>query len=102
MSIELRCETLLSFHDAAELLPTRRRGSRLHISTLYRWAIRGCRGHRLETIVLGGQRVTSLEALQRFFDKLTAVRSPLFADATMNGSPRQAAASAALDAEGIR
>jgi hypothetical protein len=38
-----------------------------------RWSTKGLRGIRLETIRVGSTTCTSLEALQRFFDGLTAL-----------------------------
>ncbi|MCA9179419.1 MAG: DUF1580 domain-containing protein [Planctomycetales bacterium] len=42
--------------------------SRPHISTVWRWIKRGCRGVHLETILIGGKHFTSKEALKRFVD----------------------------------
>lgn len=70
--IDLAIETVLTFAQARSRLPNRRRGKQPDISTLYRWAKVGLRGIRLETIKIGGQTCTSLEALQRFFDALSA------------------------------
>jgi hypothetical protein len=70
--IDLTTETILTFADARSRLPKRRRGKRPDISTLYRWAQVGLHGIRLETIKIGGQTCTSVEALQRFFDALSA------------------------------
>jgi Protein of unknown function (DUF1580) len=64
-------ETLLTLTDAAAGLPRRRGGKRVNVATVYRWAARGCRGVRLETIQIGGTKCTSLEALQRFFERLS-------------------------------
>jgi hypothetical protein len=47
----------------------RRRGRKLHPSTFYRWKEQG-----LETILVGGIRCTSQQALQRFFERRTAER----------------------------
>ncbi len=58
-------EQLLSIPEVPEFLPSRR-GKRLHISTVYRWALKGVRGKVLESTMLGGVRYTSLEAIQRF------------------------------------
>lgn len=69
--IEIHAERVLTLNDAAAKLPRRRKGSRPHVATLYRWAQRGLRGVRLETIQIGGTTCTSREALQRFFDALT-------------------------------
>ena len=68
--IDLESETVLSLTEAAKRLPTRRAGKRPHVATLYRWASRGLRGIRLETLQVGGTMCTSVEALQRFFDQL--------------------------------
>jgi hypothetical protein len=71
MSIDAATETLLTLAEAADRLPRRRRGRKLHVSTLYRWTVSGCRGVILESIQIGATRATSAEALQRFFDRLT-------------------------------
>jgi Protein of unknown function (DUF1580) len=64
-------ETLISFAQAADELPRRRRGRKTHVSTLYRWATVGCRGAILESIQIGATRCTSKQALQRFFERLS-------------------------------
>lgn len=64
--IEIAAEQLLSLKDAARRLP-----GRLHYSTIFRWATTGTRYGRLETVVIGGQRYTSIEALQRFAESST-------------------------------
>lgn len=56
------------------VIPPRRNGGRLHLRTGFRWAGRGLSGVRLETVLVGGQRYTSVPALQRFFEAVTAVR----------------------------
>ena len=47
-------------------------GNRVNRSTIHRWRIRGARGNKLETVLIGGRRYTSQEALLRFFDNTTA------------------------------
>ncbi len=42
-------------------------GNRVSKSTAYRWYLRGIRGVKLETILVGGQRFTSLHRLENFF-----------------------------------
>ena len=64
---DLLQEQLVSLSEACRLLP-----GRPHISTAWRWVSRGVRGHRLETIVRGGRRFTSREALERFISRTTA------------------------------
>ena len=69
--IQIGDETVVSLTDAAKQLPRRRAGKRPHVATLYRWASAGVRGIKLETIQVGGTLCTSLEALQRFCDRLS-------------------------------
>ncbi|HEX4145892.1 MAG TPA: DUF1580 domain-containing protein [Pirellulales bacterium] len=71
--IDAATETLISLADVPGHLPERRGGKRPSISCIYRWAQRGIRGIRLETLQCGGTKVTSAEALQRFFERLSAV-----------------------------
>src|SRR3954452_24975808 len=77
-------ESIITFSQAADDLPRRRKGRKTHISTLYRWATVGCRGVVLETLQCGATRCTSREVLQRFFERLSA---PV--DATGAGRPGQ-------------
>ncbi len=73
MTIRLETEQLVSLSEAAKLLPMRRNGKRLHITTLYRWTTHGCRGVVLESIQVGAMRCTSKEALDRFFRTLSSL-----------------------------
>ena len=70
--IDISLEETFSLAEATKGLPCRRKGKRPNVATLYRWAQVGCRGVRLETICIGATRCTTMEALQRFFDELTA------------------------------
>lgn len=72
--IDSQDEQIITFGQAVEELPRRRRGRKTHVSTLYRWATSGCRGVVLETLQIGGTRCTSREALQRFFERLSVPR----------------------------
>lgn len=75
MAIDLQKDTLLSFADAARLLPATERGTKLHTATIWRWATKGRviggRRIKLENLVVGGRRVTSTEALNRFAMQVT-------------------------------
>jgi Protein of unknown function (DUF1580) len=62
-------EHLQTFAEAARTMP----GGGTHVSTVHRWRLKGCRGVKLETIMRGGIRYTSTEALVRFFAAITAV-----------------------------
>ena len=76
MAIEIGGEAPLPLRQAARLLPNRRAGKPTHVATLYRWAQRGLRGVRLETLQVGGTLCTSREALQRFFERLSKNPEP--------------------------
>jgi hypothetical protein len=74
MAISLLEERLVSFAKAARRTPRRRQGRPVHSSTLWRWHRRGvkCGDGRifLEAVKLPSGMATSLEALQRFVDRL--------------------------------
>src|SRR5689334_22581299 len=70
--LDIRTEELFPLRDVPKRIP-KRAGRRLHIATVYRWAQHGLGGTRLETLRVGGTRYTSLAALQRFFDNLSAL-----------------------------
>ncbi|MGD0899472.1 MAG: DUF1580 domain-containing protein [Thermoguttaceae bacterium] len=76
--IDIRTEELFSLTAATKLpcFGNRRNGKRINVSTIWRWATAGVRGVRLETIMAGGSRTTSLEAVQQFFEALTAQVEP--------------------------
>jgi len=75
MSIDIRVEAVIPLREAAKILPARRAGRPTNISTLFRWSTPpGLEGITLETLQIGGCRCTSKEALQRYFDALTARR----------------------------
>jgi hypothetical protein len=75
-------------------LPRRRRGRKIHVSTIFRWVERGIRGTRLEAMRVGGTLCTSEAALKRFFSALSAA-DPLCSAANPAPSRTPAAASRA-------
>ncbi|MEM6468257.1 MAG: DUF1580 domain-containing protein [Planctomycetota bacterium] len=60
-TVDLLTEDLLSLAQATREIPTRP-----NVSTVWRWAKRGIRGVRLETVKVGGKQMTSVQALTRF------------------------------------
>jgi hypothetical protein len=62
MSVRLLSETLMSLPDACSAFP----GRKVSLPTLHRWRLSGVRGIFLETVLVGGRRMTSLEAIERF------------------------------------
>lgn len=69
--VAYRNENLLPLRDAAAKIP-----GRPHVSTLWRWATHGVgrQRQRLETVVIGGRRFTSIEALERFITALSSAQ----------------------------
>jgi hypothetical protein len=64
--MDLSNERLIPLARASQAIP-----SRPHASTAVRWARRGVRGVKLETILIGGRRFTSHEAIGRFVSRLS-------------------------------
>ena len=64
--IDIHSEEILPLNKALNAwVPTRP-----HLSTGWRWAHRGVRGHKLETIRIGGVTCTSRQAIERFLSAL--------------------------------
>ncbi|WP_390622211.1 DUF1580 domain-containing protein [Tautonia marina] len=61
---------MIALADVPGILPKRRGGRKVHTSTVWRWAMKGYRGTRLETLRVGGTLCTSREALERFFGRI--------------------------------
>ena len=89
MPIDFDNETVAPLSQAARELPVVRGTKTPHPATLYRWAtvgIKSCGGQTviLETAFVGGTRVTSKEALSRFFARKNDVRFRGLPDAIAN------------------
>jgi hypothetical protein len=72
MRINVETETLIDFASAAREFP----GRAVCIQTLHRWRLRGVRGAKLESCLIGGRRFTSHEAVARFVAAQNADESP--------------------------
>ncbi len=102
--IDFRKEQVLPLKAAAKKVPARRKGGRTHVGTMYRWGSIGFRGIVLETIQIGGTRCTSVEALGRFFAKLSDATAPASERSNCEFRGREKAvrdADALLDREGF-
>lgn len=69
--IDVQNETLIPFREVPAWTKEHL-GNRVHPTTIHRWRLRGARGVKLETLLAGGTRYTSVEALKRFFAGTTA------------------------------
>jgi hypothetical protein len=67
MPIDFATETLLTFSEAAAILP-----GRPHVSTFHRWRLRGVHGIKLSTYLVGGRRYTTRRDLEVFVAATTA------------------------------
>lgn len=97
MSSSLLNEDLMPLGRAARLLPSMRDGKCVSPSTFWRWYRNGCRAVdgrlvKLQTWMIGGRRVTSREAIERFIAALSD-DTPL---------PQPAPASSETEAEQLR
>jgi hypothetical protein len=77
--IDTTTETIVTFAAAARKLPALRNNRPVNPATLWRWSAVGCLGRdrqrvKLETVRIGGSTCTSIEALQRFFARLSRDR----------------------------
>jgi hypothetical protein len=66
---KLLAEGLIDLAEAAACFADAR-GRKPHVATLRRWAKTGCRGHKLETTLLGNRLMTSRQATVRFLAAL--------------------------------
>src|SRR5689334_23194438 len=69
--IDSTTEELLSLAEASKTVPGKN-GHGVNPSTVWRWALRGVGGVRLEVLRLGGRTCTSKQALQRFYERCTS------------------------------
>ncbi len=72
-AINVNVEHVVTLSQLAKGLPERRKARPVHPSTIQRWRHPGVKGVRLECVRVGGVWHTSLEAFQRFCDRLTAL-----------------------------
>jgi len=96
--IDITKEALVTFNEAAKFLPDGRRPSAV---TWWRWAQKGIRGHRLETVMAGGRRMTSAEAVIRFFAALSGDSVPVALKSPHRKERDEKRALAALERDGI-
>ncbi|MBL9090928.1 MAG: DUF1580 domain-containing protein [Planctomycetaceae bacterium] len=76
--IDFATEALITLADAANLTPLRP-----HVSTIRRWIRIGVRGEILETVRIGGRRLTSREAVSRFLTSINSMNERHDADSVV-------------------
>lgn len=68
MPIPLDPATFILLSEVPHLLPVRPNGRKVHVSAVYRWACKGVRGVRLQTVRIAGVLYTSHEAVEDFIN----------------------------------
>lgn len=64
-------ETLVNFQHAGKHIP-----GNPALCTRHRWRLHGVRGVKLETLLVGGIRYTSIEAISRFIEEQNTDQAP--------------------------
>ena len=101
MTLDVQKEMVVSFSDARSAFPGIVR--RLSLATLHRWRLNGVRGVKLETVLIGGLRYTSLEAITRFIQAQNADDTPAVPAITPTQRRKQSeAARTELERMGVR
>lgn len=59
--LDLLAEDIIRLNEVPQEIP-----GRVDVSTVWRWAQRGVGGIKLETVKVGGKKLTSRQALSRF------------------------------------
>ena len=74
--IDITTENLMAMSAVPKYLPRRSNNKPVHVATVYRWALKGLDGTKLETIKVGSTTYTSTQAVQRFANILTRGSAP--------------------------
>jgi hypothetical protein len=82
----------LTLNQAADLFPRRP-----HVATMHRWCLRGCRGVKLRSWMIGSVRHTTPDAVEEFLRELNRGNE---AEVSENSARRSAEAGKALEALG--
>lgn len=93
MALDFTKEQAITLSEVPKHVP-KRRGKKVHYSTVYRWATKGARGRVLATAMSGGIRYTSIEEVKRFLNATPTV-------ATETNTDVNAAIEAALADAGV-
>ncbi len=94
--IDIFKENIRSFVEASKVLH-----GNPHCGTIARWALKGRNGVRLESVVIGGRRFTSLEAISRFVARLNEKTLPAPPHAAEPRVRQDEAVERELDAAGL-
>ena len=97
MAIDIETEEMVPITRSPMHIP-----GRPHISTVVRWCTRGVRGLVLESVIVGGRRFTSVEALSRFVAHLSSPGVATSSRVTQQQRAEMEAVERRLDGHGIK
>ncbi|MEJ7590355.1 MAG: DUF1580 domain-containing protein [Planctomycetaceae bacterium] len=92
MAIDFEAETIITLGEACRAFPP----NGISDATMARWIQKGVKGVKLETLLIGGRRVTSKEAICRFIAAQNPDESP--APAAISPAQRRRQSEAARQA----
>ena len=73
-NLDLLTEEVITLSEVRKFLPNVEGQNRPHLSTIWRWSLRGVGGVKLETVKIGSRVVTSRQAVTRFIAATTKGR----------------------------
>ncbi|WP_397570456.1 DUF1580 domain-containing protein [Schlesneria sp. T3-172] len=88
MTIDTSKEALIAFSQARDCFPGRRTVS---LATLHRWRLRGVRGVKLETCLVGDRRFTTRQAISRFIEAQNPELEPVVISSTQRRTQAETA-----------
>ena len=97
MAIDVTTEDVLTLGEACRAIPPKG----ISPATMARWIQRGVRGCRLETVVIGGRRLTSRESLARFYAAQNQDQAPTPAISPSQRRTMAEAANRVLEEAGV-
>ena len=97
MAIDFEAETIITLGEACRAFPP----NGISDATMARWIQKGVKGVKLETLLIGGRRVTSKEAICRFIQTQNAEEQPAAVITPAQRRRQSEAARQALQESGI-
>jgi len=94
MSIDFESETIITIGEGCRAFPP----NGISDATMARWIQKGVKGVKLETLLIGGRRVTSREAICRFIARQNPDESPAIITKTQRRRQSEAARQALQEA----
>lgn len=91
MELHMGCETRLTVKEAVGLIQDRT-GRRPGLPTVYRWILKGVRGHRLASSFAGGIRLISVRDIDAFLAACNERSGGTAASSVVHAAPHHSSA----------